>query len=144
MKIYVVMHHDRHAGTEPIVFSTPKAAIEYAGHAARGCATRPDDYQEGQVEGYLFYARYSPEGDAVWVVEKNLDLGQRRYRPESPLQTRLARYLAKRLLGDELDLMLADHWEFPEIADDIIAIIMTWSKQQAAAKQEAIDANAAH
>lgn len=63
---------------------------------------------------------------------------------ETPLQTRLAQYLAKRLLGAELDLMLADHWEFPEMADDILAIVMTWSQQQTAAAKEATGDNAKH
>ena len=73
MTLYVLMVQDRHIHTEPWVFDTPKAAIAAARQLARGLARRTEDYVEEDVAGWLFHARYSFEGDAVWVVAKELN-----------------------------------------------------------------------
>jgi len=58
---------------EPFLFNAADTAIAYARKAALDNAREPADIQEQPIEGWLFYATYSPEGDAVWVVEKELD-----------------------------------------------------------------------
>jgi len=73
MTLYVLMVQDRHIHTEPWVFDTAKAAIAAARQIARGAARRPADYVEKPIAGWLFHARYSIEGDAVWVAAKTLN-----------------------------------------------------------------------
>lgn len=72
-KIYIAMIDDRHSDTEAHPFSTAEQAIEYAKGWAQGAAHYPGDYEESHIDGWLFHASYSPESDAVWVVEKDLD-----------------------------------------------------------------------
>jgi hypothetical protein len=74
VKVYVTIIDDRHSEAGVCVFSTPEAAIEYARNWAMECATYEDDFQEEDLEGWLYYARYSPESDCVWVVEKTIDV----------------------------------------------------------------------
>jgi hypothetical protein len=72
--LYVAMIDDRHANTEPEVFTTAEQAIAYAKGWAEGAAHQPDDFEEPRCpKGWLYYATYSPESDAVWVVAKVLD-----------------------------------------------------------------------
>ena len=71
--IYVAMVKDRHCDPEPYVFTTPEAAIEYARSEAHEYARTPEDVEEETIDGWLYYARYSCEGDSVWVVGKVLD-----------------------------------------------------------------------
>lgn len=73
MKVYVAMICDRHADPEPYVFSTPEAAIEYARSEAHEYAHSAEDVEESAIDGWLYHATYSGEGDSVWVVEKELD-----------------------------------------------------------------------
>jgi len=73
MTIYVTMVADRHTDPEPYLFTTAAAAIAYAEAAAAENATDPDDIEEEPVEGWLYYARYSVEGDSVWVLGKEID-----------------------------------------------------------------------
>lgn len=72
-KLYVVMINDRHTDPEPYVFSTPEAAIDYARSEAHEYARTPEGVEEEPIEGWLYYARYSGEGDSVWVIAKTLD-----------------------------------------------------------------------
>lgn len=72
-RVFVAVVDDRHSDTEPYVFATAEQAIAYAKGWAQGAAHYPGDYEESHVPEWLFYARYSPEGDKVWVVEKELD-----------------------------------------------------------------------
>lgn len=73
MKVYVAMVCDRHADPKPYVFTTAEAAVEFARETAQEYATDPDDIKEETIDGWLYYARYSVEDDAVWVVEKETD-----------------------------------------------------------------------
>lgn len=73
MKLYVAMIADRHADPEPYVFSTPEAAIEYARTKAHEYARDAADVEESNIPTWLYHASYSPESDAVWVLEKELD-----------------------------------------------------------------------
>jgi hypothetical protein len=72
MKLYVVMIRERHSGTEAYIFSTPEAAIDYARSAAQAAWT-PEDVEEESIEGWLYCASFSGEGDATWVLERTLD-----------------------------------------------------------------------
>lgn len=72
MKVYVAMIHDRHVDPEAYVFSTPDTAIETARRMAAENA-RGNEVNVDPVDGWLFHATYSVEGDCVWVVEKTLD-----------------------------------------------------------------------
>lgn len=84
MKVYVAMTEDRHTDPEAEVFTTPDAAIAFARTRAEDWMSNAegedddgvlrDDYypHEEQVDGTLYYAEYSTEGDSVWVIEKEL------------------------------------------------------------------------
>jgi hypothetical protein len=74
MKVYVAMINDRHTDPEPYVFTNAHAAIDYARREAKEYTNtdHPEDYEEREVNGWLFYASYSVEGDSVWVIEKEL------------------------------------------------------------------------
>ena len=54
------------------MFTTADAAIDFARRAAREYNRHADDYEEAEIAGWLFHARYSCEGDSVWVIEKEL------------------------------------------------------------------------
>jgi hypothetical protein len=74
MNVYVAMIADRHTDTEPYVFSTAEAAIEYARQCAQAYARDPEEIEEEQIEGWLYHATYSAEGDSVWVLAKEIDV----------------------------------------------------------------------
>ena len=71
MKIYVAMIDDTHSDTEPYLFTTPEAAIEYARGEARSLTLMPEDLKEEQIPGWMYYCRYSPDS-SVWVLEKDV------------------------------------------------------------------------
>ncbi len=72
--VYVAMINDRHAEPEPELFTTAEAAIDHARTWAQEHAHYDDDFEEPAIpEEWLYYATYSPESDAVWVVAKDLD-----------------------------------------------------------------------
>lgn len=74
MKLYLVMVEDRHTDPAAFVFSTPEAAIEDAKRRAREYAYNQADIDESNPpDGWLYRARYSVEGDCVWVVERTLN-----------------------------------------------------------------------
>jgi hypothetical protein len=70
--LYVAMIADRHADPEPYLFETPEEAIAYARLCAQRYATRPEDFQESPVDGWLYHATYSVESDSVWVLAKTV------------------------------------------------------------------------
>ncbi|HKO85644.1 MAG TPA: hypothetical protein VJ140_14050 [Actinomycetota bacterium] len=72
MKVFICVVNDRHADPEATAWTTADAAIEHARTEARACARHPEDYEERTVEGWLFYVRYSCEGDSAWVVEREV------------------------------------------------------------------------
>jgi hypothetical protein len=73
VKVYVAIINDRHADTEAYVFSTAEAAIGYARSCALEYARQLEDFEEKQIEGWLYYATYSCESDSVWVTERTID-----------------------------------------------------------------------
>jgi hypothetical protein len=68
VSVYVLMICDRHSDPEPMVFTTAAAAIDKARETAREYARSPGDVEESEIDGWLYYASYSPESDRVWVV----------------------------------------------------------------------------
>jgi hypothetical protein len=73
--IYVAMIADRHTDPEPYPFTTAEQAIAYARQAAHANARSPEAVEESDIDGWLYHATYSTEGDAVWVLAKTLDEG---------------------------------------------------------------------
>jgi formylmethanofuran dehydrogenase subunit E-like metal-binding protein len=72
MTVYVAMINDRHADPEPTVFTTAEAAIAFARQKAIDYAHDPADVEYDDIPGWLFHARYSVEGDSVWVIAKEV------------------------------------------------------------------------
>jgi hypothetical protein len=70
MKVYVLMIKDRHTDPDAEVFTT----LAKAGAAAEAYLVGIPDVEvdESPPGGWLFCARYSVEGDRVWVIEKEL------------------------------------------------------------------------
>jgi hypothetical protein len=74
MNIYVAMVCDRHTDPHPYVFSSAELAVGFAKATAHKLAKRPEDVVEETVDGWLYCANYSVEGDdVIWVVERTLD-----------------------------------------------------------------------
>jgi hypothetical protein len=73
--VYVAMICDRHADPEPYVFTTQEMAITYAATCVSEYARHPEDIEDHvpPPDGWLYYTTYSPEGDAVWVLAKQID-----------------------------------------------------------------------
>jgi hypothetical protein len=71
MRVFVTMVNDTHAEPDPYVFTTPDAAIAYAKAVCQEYARRPEDIEEEPIQGWLYYARYSPES-SVWVLGREL------------------------------------------------------------------------
>jgi len=67
--IYVVMVDDRHKYAEAHLFTDLGKALARAKDEAEyaGCFVVDDT-----PDGWLFFAAHSTEGDAVWVVEKEI------------------------------------------------------------------------
>jgi hypothetical protein len=70
--LYVAMIADRHTDPEPFLFATADEAIAYARRCANEYARSPESVEESEIEGWLYYASYSVEGDAVWVLAKTV------------------------------------------------------------------------
>lgn len=72
MTIYLTIIEDRHTDVEVYPFSSKEKAVEYAKEYLETCG---NDVRESVVDGWLYHAQYSPEGDSVWVVARELDEG---------------------------------------------------------------------
>jgi hypothetical protein len=76
-KLYVVIWEDRHADVEPYVFSSADDAITWARRKARENDRHGDLDEEltapMRSAGWLYYGRYSCEGDNLRVVECVVD-----------------------------------------------------------------------
>jgi hypothetical protein len=73
--IYLVITEDRHADTEVTPFASPDEAVAFAGQQVVDNARHPEDITGEAGGGYLiapdgwiWYCRYSSEGDSVRVV----------------------------------------------------------------------------
>ena len=72
MKIYNVIIKDRHTDTTASPFLDKQESIAFARMKAKEYCSFPEDYKEETFAGWLFYARYSCEGDSVWVTEHEI------------------------------------------------------------------------
>lgn len=72
--VYIAIVEDRHTNTEVYPFSIAEAAIDFARETARQYARTEADVEETPIDGWLYHATYSTEGDSVRVVAKDLDL----------------------------------------------------------------------
>lgn len=72
MKIHLVILEDRHIDTMVYPYQNKDQAIERAEEIASKHCRHPEDFEEEEIEGWLYYARYSCEGDSVRVVEAEL------------------------------------------------------------------------
>ena len=74
MKVYVVVVLDRHYDPDVKLFTNLEQALAVAQDSALEINEHYASYLEQEdVEGWLFYANCSEEGDYVFVVEKELD-----------------------------------------------------------------------
>lgn len=71
MNVFVVINNDRHYDTDVSLFATLDAAITEARRIAE-LGARGHGYEESHIHGWAFHASYSPEGDSVWVVHKEI------------------------------------------------------------------------
>jgi len=76
-KIYIAIWEDRHTDTEVYAFSTPDKAIEWAKAMVRE-HDRHNELDEALTQpmirgGWLYYGRYSCEGDHIHIVEAEID-----------------------------------------------------------------------
>ncbi len=72
MQVFVVIIEDRHTAVDIELFPTAEQAIEYAKECAPENASHPEDIEEEAIDGWLYFCRYSSEGDSVHVIEKEL------------------------------------------------------------------------
>jgi hypothetical protein len=75
-KVFLVIIEDRHTDVTVHPFSDAGVAIEEAKRVAEEYGRENDYYEEhdyGKDDGWLFFARYTGEGDSVRVVEAELD-----------------------------------------------------------------------
>ena len=72
MKIYLVNTEDRHADTTVEPFYNADKAVAEAKRLAKEYCRWDEDYEESYIDGWLFYANYSCEGDCVRVVEAEM------------------------------------------------------------------------
>jgi hypothetical protein len=79
--VYIVIIEDRHADTDVEPFSSEELAILRAGELAASYMrdpVEPDDIEYGLNEamvrdGWVWYCRYSCEGDSVRVLRREMD-----------------------------------------------------------------------
>jgi hypothetical protein len=74
--VYVVLIEDRHADTDAQVFFTELEAITWARAKAKEYCHHEQDYEEVELnkwmkkDDWLFFVRYSCEGDSVRVMKR--------------------------------------------------------------------------
>lgn len=73
MFCYIVICQDRHSDTTAHPFTNKNKAISEARRIAKEYCRHPEDYNEEQIDGWLFHAQYSCESDYVYVVEMTMD-----------------------------------------------------------------------
>lgn len=79
MYVFVVITEDRHCDVNVELFYTSTGAINYAKKIANDNVTDSKDVEEGMTKlmkerGFIYFARYSTEGDCVSVKKKKLNL----------------------------------------------------------------------
>ena len=72
-ELYIVIWSDRHSDVTVHPFTDKDVAISEARRTAKEYCKHPEYYNEEQIDGWLFYAQYSCEGDNVRVVTAELN-----------------------------------------------------------------------
>lgn len=70
---YVIILEDRHTDTEVAILEDKEKSIEIARKIAKENCSFKEDYKEEEIEGWIFYANYSCEGDSIRVIERELN-----------------------------------------------------------------------
>lgn len=73
MTIYVALINDRHSEPGVRAFSKADKAIAFCRREVKELAFHPTEIVEREVEGWLWYAKYSPENDYAFVTAVELD-----------------------------------------------------------------------
>jgi guanylate kinase len=78
MKLYMAICKDRHSDSVVRVFDAPDKAIRYAKTFTHENTSNPEDIKEYlnnamKLLGWIYYAKYSSEGDNVRVEECELN-----------------------------------------------------------------------
>jgi hypothetical protein len=69
-EVFIVITEDRHTDVEVDVFGDEQSAITHAKKIANEHCRHEEDYEEQKIEGWIFSAIYSCEGDCVRVEKK--------------------------------------------------------------------------
>ena len=78
MKIFIAIWKDRHTDTTAHPFYNQEEAVDWARGKAKVYAEHAggsEDYEEtdcANIDGWVFYATYSCEGDCIYVVEAEI------------------------------------------------------------------------
>ena len=72
MKIFNVLVNDRHCNPEVCNFKDKDDAVAFAREIATECCGELKDLEEQQIEDWILFIQYSPEGDYVSVMEGEL------------------------------------------------------------------------
>lgn len=70
--IYIIVTEDSGTDVEVKPFRDKEEAIAEARRMAKEYCRFPEDYTESVIDGWLFYVKYSCEGDKVTVREEEL------------------------------------------------------------------------
>jgi hypothetical protein len=76
--VYIVIIEDRHSEPDAEPFSSQELAIMRAGQLVARYAAGPEDMEWGLTDsmirnGWVWYCRYSMEGDSIRVVRREMD-----------------------------------------------------------------------
>jgi len=69
MKIYNVLIKDSHCDATATPFLDKEQALEWAKEQALECCRYKEDFKEVPINGWLYHAEYSCDGDCVWITE---------------------------------------------------------------------------
>jgi hypothetical protein len=72
-KIYIVIINDRHEPPDAQPFTTQDAAVAYAKEYVVSETYGEREPEEKYYDDYLYYCTYSPEGDYVAVVARQVN-----------------------------------------------------------------------
>lgn len=73
MKLFVANCIDRHIDPVIEVFDTPEKAIEFCKEFMKANTSYPESIEENDIDGWIYHANYSCEGDHVYVTEHMLN-----------------------------------------------------------------------
>ena len=70
--MFVVLIEDRHVDINVELFEELDDAISYAKETANEYYQNKEDYREIEIKPWLFYVKFSCEGDNIHIIEKNI------------------------------------------------------------------------